>query len=93
MHHLVLTLSLEDGAIGHTPGGNISIANTKAFFYNSNDDETPDIFSEGYISKLYADISISYEDTTPQNPGNPGEYQLENLPVPDGWRYNVRLVK
>ena len=89
MHHL--GLSLEDGAIGTTPGKNISIANTKSFFYNRNDDETPDFFSAQFVSKLYTDISISYEDTTPQNPVSREQYQLEELP--NGWRFNVRLVK
>ena len=91
MHHLVLTRSLEDGAIGYTKGDNISIANTQSFFFNSMDNETPDTLSQRSISKLYTDISISYTDTTPQNPGPRDEYQLEELP--DGWRFNVRLVK
>ena len=86
-----LGLSLEDGAIGTTPGKNISIANTQSFFLNNKDDHTPDIFSTEFVSKLYTDISISYEDTTPQNPGPREEYQLEELP--NGWRFNVRLVK
>ena len=86
------TFSLDNGAIGYKPG-NVSIANTTSFFLNSKDNETPDILSEEFVSHLYTDISISYAETTPQNPSHLEECQLEDISVPDGWRYNVRLVK
>lgn len=84
-HHL--DFSLEDGAIGHYPRGLISIANTNAIFLSNTNHEVPDDWTQRYISKMYADVSISYEDTKAPNLGPQDKYQLEELN--GGWRYNV----
>lgn len=82
------TYSLEEGGIG-TKTGSVSIVNTEHFFYDTHNLETPELIPERFISKLYADISISYRNTTPTTPGPDDQYDLEELE--DGWRYNVGI--
>lgn len=51
--------------------------------------DTPETLTERFVSKLYADVSISYNSTTPSEPGKDDEFQVEELE--DGWRYNVSI--
>lgn len=83
-----LTYSLEDGGVGRRPGGFVSIVDTRNFYPVKSNRHTPDLIAEGFVAKMYADVSISYENTTSSNPGKDDEYQLEELD--DGWRYNFR---
>lgn len=85
----ILGFSLEDGAVGHRPG-NVSIPNTEWFFLYKKDNQDPDIFSQRFVSRLYTDISLSYPEKSPNDPGPDDEYQVEELD--DGWRYNVRFA-
>ena len=86
---LTLSVSLEDGAIG-SRGGQIAVANLEQFFPNRTNATYVPIWSEqSFIAKLYADISLSYEDTILPDLGPEKEYHVVDLGGDKGWRYHV----
>ena len=84
-----MDFSLEDGAIGHRLG-NLSIANIQHFYPDENATYIPGGSEQGFMAKMYTDISLSYTETNAQNLGPENEYQLEDLG--NGWRYHVCLA-
>ena len=61
-------------------------------FYPNNDINAPlDPFADLFTAKLYADASIAFDDTNPDDPGDDDAYQVEDLGLDQGWRYNVSL--
>ena len=91
---LTLGVSLEDGAIGYSPGGQIALANLQQFFPNRTNATYIPLWSEqSFIAKLYADISLSYTEVIASDLGTEDEYQLEDLGIDKGWRYHVCLAR
>ena len=83
---LIAVLSLEEVGIGKSPGF-VSILDTKHFYVNANSTNPPDTGTERVVAKLYADVSLGYENTIPGRRGSDDHYQVEKKG--DKWRYNV----
>ena len=86
-------VSLEDGAIGYRPGGEIAVANLDNFYPNKAVDVTvtPEMRKQGFTAKLYAEISLSYAETIAPDLGPEDQYQLQDIGT--GWRYYVCLAR
>ena len=82
---LIVVLSLEEVGIGKSPGF-VSILDTKHFYVNPKSTDPPDTGTERVVAKVYADVSLGYDDTLGRL-GSDDHYQIENLG--DKWAYNV----
>ena len=71
--------------------GDASVVDLSGFYSYNKSDTITDQDAQRFSAKLYADISLSYPDKTPQNPGEDNEFQVEQL-GPSEWRYNVNLL-
>ncbi|KAF8437017.1 hypothetical protein BGX38DRAFT_1213089 [Terfezia claveryi] len=83
-----LTYSLEPGRVFRRYG-EVSVVDLSGFYSYNKSETITDQDAQRFSAKLYADISISYPDTTPGNPGEDSEFQVEQL-GPAAWRYNFR---
>lgn len=83
-----LTYSLEPGKVFIRPG-QVSVVDLSGVYSFNKSETITDQDAQRFSAKLYADISISYPEKTPRNPGEDNEFQVEQL-GPAKWRYNFR---
>ncbi|KAF8428550.1 hypothetical protein EV426DRAFT_714038 [Tirmania nivea] len=83
-----LTYSLDPGKVFIRPG-QVSVVDLSGFYSYNKSETITDQDAQRFSAKLYADISISYPEKTPRNPGEDNEFQVEQL-GPAEWRYNFR---
>jgi len=85
-----LIYSLDPGKV-FLRSGEVSVVDLSGFYSYNKSETITDQDAQRFSAKLYADISLSYPDKTPRNPGDDNEFQVEQL-GPAEWRYNVILL-